>query len=192
MFGFKIYEKAGVNDDDDDDDDCDNFDVNLVDNRQSYSWLKFGDVKGETASTTLAAQDLANGTNCFTNKILKEGTDIECRLCKQQEETTEHPVSGCYILAKNEYLMRHDKVSAHLHLQQKSDTHTHTHTHKSKPVSRQEDVTELRNHEEHRDRKHTVNRPDIIIKNRKEKTCILIDAAVPWPWGSRRLRLLNF
>jgi hypothetical protein len=36
-------------------------------------------------------------------------------LCKQHEETVDHLTSGCPILAKNEYLMRHDKVCTHLH-----------------------------------------------------------------------------
>ena len=31
----------------------------------------------------------------------------------------------------------------------------------------------------HTDRKVTANRPDIIIKNKKEKTCTLIDVAIP-------------
>jgi len=31
----------------------------------------------------------------------------------------------------------------------------------------------------HTDREVTVNRPDIIIKNKKEKTCTLIDVAIP-------------
>ena len=31
----------------------------------------------------------------------------------------------------------------------------------------------------HTDREVTENRPDIIIKNKKEKTCILIDVAIP-------------
>ena len=31
----------------------------------------------------------------------------------------------------------------------------------------------------HTDREVTANRPDIIIKNRKEKTCTLIDVAIP-------------
>jgi hypothetical protein len=34
---------------------------------------------------------------------------------KQHEGTTDHLTSGCPILAKNEYLMRHDKVCTHLH-----------------------------------------------------------------------------
>jgi hypothetical protein len=75
--------------------------------------------------------------------------------------------------------MRHDTVDVHLHYsicnhwalkQQKSDTHTHT---------KHEDVTELRNQEVHTDRKVMANMPAIIIKNIKEKICILVCVAVP-------------
>jgi hypothetical protein len=82
----------------------------------------------------VAAQDQSISTNYFKNNILKEEVK-----CKQHEETMEHLTSGCPILAKNEYLMRHDKVSAHF----------------------------------------TANRPDIIITNKKEKKCTLIDVAIP-------------
>ena len=41
------------------------------------------------------------------------------------------------------------------------------------------DVTLLWNQAVHTDREVTANRPDIIIKNRKEKTCTLIDMAIP-------------
>ena len=37
----------------------------------------------------------------------------------------------------------------------------------------------LRNQAVHTDREVTANRPDIIIKNKKEKTCTLIDVAIP-------------
>jgi hypothetical protein len=43
-----------------------------------------------------------------------------------------------------------------------------------KPVY-EEDVTALWNQAVHTDREVTANRPDIIIKNKKEKTCTLID-----------------
>jgi hypothetical protein len=36
-------------------------------------------------------------------------------IIKQHEETIDHLTSGCPILAKNEYLKRHDKVCTHLH-----------------------------------------------------------------------------
>jgi len=69
-----------------------------------------------TATTTIVtAQDQAISTNYFKNKILKEEIESKCRLCKQYEETIDHVTSGCSILAKNEYLMRHDKVCTHLH-----------------------------------------------------------------------------
>jgi hypothetical protein len=47
--------------------------------------------------------------------ILKEEIDSKCRLCKQHEETTDHLTSGCPILAKNEYLMRHHRVDSYWH-----------------------------------------------------------------------------
>jgi len=49
-----------------------NIDEKLVDIEQSYRWLKSGDIKGETGSTIVAAQDQAMSTNYFKNKILKE------------------------------------------------------------------------------------------------------------------------
>jgi len=48
-----------------------------------------------------------------------------------------------------------------------------------KPVYEEGDVTVLWNQEVHTDREVTTDRPDIIIKNKKEKTCTLIDVAVP-------------
>ena len=48
-----------------------------------------------------------------------------------------------------------------------------------KPVYEQEEVTVLWNQAVHTDREVTANRPDIIIKNKKQKTCILIDVAIP-------------
>ena len=48
-----------------------------------------------------------------------------------------------------------------------------------KPVYEEGDVTMLWNQAVHTDREVTANRTDIIIKNKKEKTCKLIDVAIP-------------
>jgi hypothetical protein len=117
-------------------------DEKLVDNEQLYEWLKSGNIKGETERTTVAAQDQAISTNYFKNKILKEEADIKCRLCKH-EETIGHLTSGCPILAKNEYLMRHDKVGVHLcysickalSIEMTDKWYTHTHTHPNQYMS---------------------------------------------------------
>jgi hypothetical protein len=50
----------------------------------------------------------------------------------------------------------------------------YTHTHK--PVCEHEDVTVLWNQRVHTDREVMVNRPDVIIKNKKEKICMAIPA----------------
>ena len=48
-----------------------------------------------------------------------------------------------------------------------------------KPMCEEGDVTVLWNQAVHTDREVTANRPDMIIKNKKEKTCTLIDVAIP-------------
>ena len=79
--------------------------------------------------------------------------------------------SGCPILAKNEYLMRHDTVCTHLHYSickvLGTETTDRWYTHMPKPVFEEGDVTVLWNQEVHTDREVTANRTDIIIKNKK-------------------------
>ena len=124
-----------------------NLDEKLMDNEQSYWWLKSGDINRETESTILAAQDQAVNTNYFKNKILREETGGKFQSYKQHEETTDHLTSGCPILAKNEYLMRHDKVCTHLHysickaLDIKMTNKWYIYTHTPTPVYEQEDVS---------------------------------------------------
>jgi len=131
----------------------------------------------------VVAQDEAISTNYFKNKILKEEIENKCRLCKQHEETIHHLTSGCPILAKKEYLVRHDKVCTHLHYSICKALGTET-THKwytqtcpSQCMKRE--MSLLWNQAVHTDREVTVNRPDIIIKNKKGKICTLIDVAIP-------------
>ena len=49
-----------------------NLDEKLVDIEQSYHWLKSGDIKGQTESTIVAAQDQAISTNYFKKKKFEE------------------------------------------------------------------------------------------------------------------------
>jgi len=115
--------------------------------------------------------------------MLKEKTDSKYQLHKQQEETTDHLTSGCSILAKHEYLIRHNKVCAHMHYsirkvlssEMKDKWYKHTH----KPVYEQEDVIVFWNQAGNKDRDLSANRPHTKIKNKKEKTRILIDVAIP-------------
>ena len=42
-------------------------------------------------------------------------TDSKCRLCQQLDETIDHTISACPILAKVQYIKRHDRVCAQIH-----------------------------------------------------------------------------
>jgi hypothetical protein len=121
----------------------------LVDKEQSYRWLKFRDIKGETESTIVAAQDQAVSTNCFKRKILKEEIESRCRLCKEYEETTDHLTSGCLILAKSKYVIRHDRVCTHLRCSICKtlgiEATENWYSHIPKPIFQHKDITELWN-----------------------------------------------
>jgi hypothetical protein len=114
----------------------------------------------------VAAQEQAISTNNFKNKILNEVTDGKFRLCKQREETTDQLTSGYPILAKNEYLMRRDKVGAHTLFNMQSTRHRKDRnmvTHTLKPVGEDEDVTVVWNQGIHINREIKTNNPNIII-----------------------------
>jgi len=63
----------------------------------------------------VAAQDQALNAKYYATKILHTETDSKCRLCQQIDETIDHIISACSILAKEQYVKRYDKVSAQIH-----------------------------------------------------------------------------
>ena len=72
--------------------------------------LSKGDLKAETESEIAAAQDQALQTKYYVTKILNIETDSKCRICQQFDETIDHIISACPILAKEQYIKRHDTV----------------------------------------------------------------------------------
>jgi len=47
--------------------------------------------------------------------MLQTEADGKCTLCQQFDETVEHIILACSILAKEQYIQRHDSVCAQLH-----------------------------------------------------------------------------
>ena len=54
--------------------------------------------------------------------MLQIEADGKCRLCQQFEETIEHIILACTILAKVQYIQRHDSVCAQLHFNTRKET----------------------------------------------------------------------
>jgi predicted restriction endonuclease len=120
----------------------------------------------------VAAQDQAISRNYFKRKILKEEIESKCRLCKEYEETIDHLTSEFPILAKKEYVIRRDKVYTHLHYSICKtlgiETTENWYSLIPKPVCQHEDITVMWNQGVQTDRVVLENRPDIIIKNKKD------------------------
>jgi len=106
-----------------------------------------GDLKAETESEIVAAQDQALQTKYFTTKILN--TDSKCRLCQKFDETIDHIISACPILAEEQYIKRHDSVCAQLHFNIRKETgvqldkkHLYEHAPKSVETSQGNHIVE--------------------------------------------------
>ena len=115
--------------------------------------------------------------------MLKDGTDPMCRICGQFQETIDHIVAGCPQLAKAEYLHRHNKAVTYLHWnicnEMNIDTNEKWCKHEPQTVTEKDNITILWDMPIQTDHEMKSNRPDIVIKNKLEKRCLLIDMSIP-------------
>ena len=154
-----------------------------VDQDGSVAWLKSAGLKAETEGFIMAAQDQSLNTRLYSSKIIGNGNDPLCRLCHQFDESIDHLTSGCPVLAKTEYLYRHDKIATYIHwlLCKKYGIRTEEQWFKHRPetVKENNEVTILWDMSIHTDRELSANRPDIVVKDHQVKSCHLIDISVP-------------
>jgi hypothetical protein len=92
-----------------------NIERQLFSEEDTFLWLSKGDLKAETESEIVAAQDQAIQTKYYATKVLNTETDSKCRLCQQFDETIDHTISACPIMAIDQYTRRHNRVRAQLH-----------------------------------------------------------------------------
>ena len=85
-----------------------------VDIVNTNKWLS-SNLKGETDGLLVAAQDQALNARNDQKVICGQKLKRKCRMCSQHEETVDHIVSGCEVLAKTEYISRQNEAAAHLH-----------------------------------------------------------------------------
>jgi len=81
-----------------------NIDRQLNSEEDTFFWLSKGDLKAETESEIVAAQDQELQTKYYATKVFNTETDSKCRLCKQYDEIINHIISACPILAKEQYI----------------------------------------------------------------------------------------
>jgi hypothetical protein len=157
----------------------------FINEEDTFLWLSKEDLKAETESEIVAAQDQALQTKYYVTKILNTETDSKCRLFQQFEETIDHIISACPILAKEQYIKRHDRVCAQLHFNICKETgvqldkkYWYEHFPKSVETSQGGRVTILWNQQVQTDRNIPNNKPGIIIRDNENGTCMLINVAI--------------
>ena len=97
----------------------------------------------------------------------------------------DHILLGCEVLAKTEYITRHNKAATYIHWRicQDYDIETTNKWYEHKPEivvhNTDNNITILWDMAVHTDRTITANRPDIIVKDLTKFTCKLIDMTIP-------------
>ena len=118
------------------------------------------------------------------NILKKSDVDPKCRLCGRFNKTIDHLlVSGCPELVKTKYTHCHNKAAAHMHwkisIEFGIEVKEQWYEHEPKAVTKNDSITFLWDMPIHNDRTIAANRPDIVLKNKTDKTCLLIDMTIP-------------
>jgi frataxin-like iron-binding protein CyaY len=87
-----------------------------VDKESSNKWLVSCNLFRETEELMIAIQDgVLPKRNYQKHTIKKADVKDECRKCGKEGEMIEHIISGCKIMAKQEYLLRHNSIAEVVH-----------------------------------------------------------------------------
>ena len=154
-----------------------------VSSEQNWRWLQNGDLKRETESLIVAAQNQSIRTNLVKAKIDKSQGDLLCRLCKKADESIDHIGSGCSKLAQKEYKRRHDNLGKIVHWKVAKECRFEVvskwYEHEPESVLENEDYKILWDFSIQTDHVIEARRPDLVVVDKKERTCKIIDFAVP-------------
>ena len=143
--------------------------------RSDQCWvsLQNGDLKSETKSLIVAAQNQSIITNLVKAKIDKSQGDSLCRVCRKVDERIDHIVSGCSKLAQNEYKRRHDNLGKIVHwkLARKCNFEAGDkwYEHEPESVLENEDYKILWDFSIQTDHVTEARRPDLVVVGKKER-----------------------
>ena len=157
--------------------------IKEVKSDQCWACLQNRDLKRETESLIVAAQNHSIRTNLVEAKIEKSQGDLLCRVCRKVGESIDHIASGCSKLAQNECKRRHDNLGKIVHwkLAKKCNFEAGDKRYEDEPESvlDNEDYKILWNFSIQTDHIIEARRPDLVVVDEEEGSCKIIDFAVP-------------
>ena len=137
-----------------------------------WTLLRKGNLKRETVSPLVAAQNNAIRTTHIKARIDWTQQNSKCRLCGDRDETINHIISECSILTGEEYNTRYDRVGKVIHWElckkMKSDHTNKWYMHNPASVLENETYTLLWDFEIQMDHLISARRADLIIIIKKE------------------------
>ena len=130
-----------------------------------------------------AAQELAIITRFHEKNILKSRSEDTCRMCFKAPERIGHILTGCDVLAGREYLKRHNDVARYVHKviceYYGVKTKPKWHEHSPKDVILCGSVEIIWDQVLITDRQIGANRPDVVVRDKKNKKVWILDVACP-------------
>ena len=152
--------------------------INNISHQKTWTWLRKGNLKRETESLLLAAQDSAIRTNHTKARIDKTQQNSKCWLCGDRDETINHIISECSKLAQKEYKPRHDWVDKVIHREMcRKFQFDHTnkwYMHNPAPVLENDSHKLLWGFNIQTDHLIPARRPDLIIINKRKRSAKLL------------------
>ncbi|XP_044749741.1 uncharacterized protein LOC123310341 [Coccinella septempunctata] len=155
-----------------------------IDTAASNTYLTQGYLFPQTEGTIFVIQDQVVPTRNYTKIIMKQQVEnTKCRLCNKAEETIQHLLSGCSVIASTKYLSRRNNMGKVVHQgicleKNLLKNFTPYHLYVPEPVLENNemkvywDLTVPDLGTEH-------NRPDMVVWDKIHKTATIIDFAVP-------------
>ena len=149
----------------------------------AFLWLKNPNISRKIESLIFAAQEQCIKTNYYKAKILKQKVSEMCRLCKCHPETVHHILCNCPVLAKNQYIERHNKIGKqvyHAILKDHKVQLNNSNKEKIPKVFENQDIKLYWDSAVQTQQAITANKPDVIYIHKQQNTCIIIDFSLPW------------
>ena len=154
-----------------------------VRNNQCWAWLQNGDLKRETESLILAAQNQSIRTNLVKTRIYKNQEDSLCRIRRKVDESIDHIVSGCSKLVQKEYKRRHDNLGKIVHWERARKFNFEGgdkwYEHEPESVLENEDYKIFWDFNIQTDHVIEARKPDLSVVDKKDRSCKIIHFAVP-------------
>ena len=155
----------------------------FVDKKTSLSWLNSSRLKGVSEGFICAAQDQCLRTRNYSKHVLHENIDDKCRLCHHSSETLDHLLSSCEVLAKSEYINRHNTVAKYIHWNicraSNFECSSVWWNHQPSSVLDSERCMILWDKAILTDLTVAANRPDIVFNDKLNNHTLLIDVSCP-------------